>query len=414
MSDQKQNKDLYQDKRKIKCVKRMKEIMTDYYIEAKTAAQTGKKVAWITSGGPVEPLIAMDVIPVYPENHGAMIGAAKMGVDLCQQAEAMGYSRDLCSYARADIGAAPIDGGPIGGLPRPDMLVCCNNICGTVLKWYEIQARHFDVPLFILDTPFVHTEFSEAARNYVRAQIGEYIEFLEKVCGRKADDDRMAEVGRLAIECQRLWQAVLDTTTHRPAPMSAFDAFFHLALIVTLRGTQTAVDYYRALLKEMQERVAAGISAVPDERYRLLWDNLPVWYRTRWLAEKFAAHGACLVADTYTSAWCNNMRYLKEDHFLDSMAEGYTRIYLNIGVDQMAENILQMIAKYDVDGLVMHSNRSCKPYSLGQYDIQKIIQRQSAIPIMLLEADMVDERNFSESQIETRIDAFVEVIKHKQ
>jgi benzoyl-CoA reductase/2-hydroxyglutaryl-CoA dehydratase subunit BcrC/BadD/HgdB len=408
------SKDLDQDKRKIKCVQRMKEIMTDYYIEAKTAGQTGKKVAWITSGGPVEPLIAMDVIPVYPENHGAMIGAAKMGVELCQRAESMGYSRDLCSYARADIGSTPIDGGPIGGLPRPDMLICCNNICGTVLKWYEIQARHFDVPLFILDTPFCHTAFSDAAKTYVRAQIGEYIEFLEMACGRKADDDRMAEVGRLAIECQRLWQAVLDTTTHRPAPMSAFDAFFHLALIVTLRGTQTAVDYYRALLKEMEERVAAGISAVPDERYRLLWDNLPVWYRTRWLSEKFAAHGACLVADTYTTAWCNHMQYLKEDHFLDSMAEGYTRIYLNISVDQMAENILQMIDKYNVDGLVMHSNRSCKPYSLGQYDIQHIIQRQSAIPTMLLEADMVDERSFSESQIETRIDAFMEVIKNKR
>ena len=57
------------EKRKIKSVKRMKEIMTEYYIGAKTAAETGKKVAWITSGGPVEPLIAMDVIPVYPENH---------------------------------------------------------------------------------------------------------------------------------------------------------------------------------------------------------------------------------------------------------------------------------------------------------------------------------------------------------
>ncbi len=413
MPEKQNSKDLDKDKRKIKCVKRMKEIMTAYYIDAKTAEQTGKKVAWITSGGPVEPLIAMDVIPVYPENHGAMIGAAKMGVDLCQRAESMGYSRDLCSYARADIGSTTINGGPIGGLPRPDMLVCCNNICGTVLKWYEVQARYFDVPLFILDTPFIHTEFSEAAKTYVGTQIGEYIAFLEKACGRKADDDRMAEVGRQAIECQRLWQAVLDTTTHRPAPMSAFDAFFHLALIVTLRGTQTAVDYYRALLKEMKERVAAGISAVPDERYRLLWDNLPVWYRTRWLSEKFAAHGACLVADTYTSAWCNHMQYLNEDQFLDSMAEGYTRIYLNIGVDQMAENILQMIAKYEVDGLVMHSNRSCKPYSLGQYDIQKIIQRQSAIPTMLLEADMVDERNFAESQIETRIDAFMEMIKNK-
>ena len=413
MPDKKNSKDLEREKRKIKSVKRMKEIMTDYYIEAKTAAQTGKKVAWITSGGPVEPLIAMDVIPVYPENHGAMIGAAKMGVDLCQRAESMGYSRDVCSYARADIGAASIDGGPIGGLPRPNMLVCCNNICGTVLKWYEIQARHFDVPLFVLDTPFCHTEFSDAAKKYVRAQIGEYFAFLEKACGRKVDPGRMAEVGRLAIECQRLWQAVLDTTVHRPAPLSAFDAFFHLALIVTLRGTQTAVDYYRALLQEMEERVAAGIGAVPDERYRLLWDNLPVWYRTRWLSEKFAAHGACLVADTYTSAWCNNMKYLDEDHFVDSMAEGYSRVYLNISVDQMAENILQMIAKYNVDGLVMHSNRSCKPYSLGQYDIQKIIQRRSAIPTLLIEADMVDERSFSESQIETRIDAFMEVIQNR-
>ncbi|HOR94129.1 MAG TPA: hypothetical protein PLZ38_09165, partial [Spirochaetota bacterium] len=67
-----------QDKKdnRIKSVKRMKEIMTNYYIDAKTAAQNNKKVGWITSGGPVEPLLVMDVIPVYPENHGAMIGAS--------------------------------------------------------------------------------------------------------------------------------------------------------------------------------------------------------------------------------------------------------------------------------------------------------------------------------------------------
>ncbi len=210
--------DAGRERRKIKCVKKMKEIMTHYYIDAKTAADQGKKVAWITSGGPVEPLIAMDVIPVYPENHAAMIGAAKMGGDLCLKSEEMGYAPDLCSYARSDIACAPVDGGPIGGLPRPDMLVCCNNICGTVLKWYEAQARFFEVPLFILDTPFCHTTFSEEARLYVRRQIDEYIRFLEVHCGRSFDRERMREVGRLSIEGQRLWQDVLDTTTHKPAP----------------------------------------------------------------------------------------------------------------------------------------------------------------------------------------------------
>lgn len=398
------------ERRKIKSVQKMKEIMTHYYIEAKTAGETGKKIAWITSGGPVEPLIAMDVIPIYPENHGAMIGASHMGVDLCEKAEVMGYSRDLCSYARSDIACSTVDGGPIGGLPRPDMLICCNNICGTVLKWYEVQARFYNVPLFILDTPFCHTEFSSEARSYVKRQVEEYILFLEQVCGKKLARDRMAEVGRLSIEGQRLWQAVLDTTVHKPAPMSAFDAFFHLALIVTLRGTQTAIDYYKMLLDEMNTRISEGISAVPFEKTRLLWDNLPVWYRTRWLSDKFAAHGACLVADTYTSAWCGSMKYIDPSDFINTMAEGYSRIYLNIGVDQMADEIIAMIDKYDVQGLIMHSNRSCKPYSFGQYDIQRIIQEKRGLPTLMLEADMVDERSFSEAQIETRIDAFMEML----
>jgi len=411
MSDSSKRTDPEKEKRKIKSVQKMKEIMTNYYIEAKGAADTGKKVAWITSGGPVEPLIAMDVIPVYPENHGAMVGASKMGIDLCEKAEEMGYPRELCSYARADIGCAVTDGGPIGGLPRPDFLVCCNNICGTVMKWYEVAARYYDVPLFMLDTPFTHREFPPAAKQYVIDQIYEYIAFLEENCGKKMDYDRMQEVGRLSLEGLRLWQAVLDSGAHKPAPMTAFDAFFHLALIVTLRGTQVAVDYYRQLRDEMQERINQGIGMVPNEKYRLLWDNLPVWYRTKWLSDKFAGHDACLVADTYTSAWSGVLPLLDENNFLESMAVAYSQVYINVSLDIMIDTLRRLIKKYDVDGLVMHSNRSCKPYSLGQYDLQKIVMAELKVPTLILEADMVDERSFSESQIDTRIDAFMETLK---
>ena len=362
----------------------------------------------------MEPLVAMDIIPVYPENHGAMIGSAKMGEDLCSKAEDLGYSSDLCSYARADIACARFKGGPIGGLPEPDMLICCNNICGTVLKWYEVQARHFNVPLFILDTPVCHTGYSPEIARYVRTQIDEYIRFLEKIADRKLDRERMAKVGRLAYEGQLLWQKVLNSTTHSPSPMSAFDAFFFLALIVTLRGTQVAVDFYKELVREMEERVKAGIGAVPDEKYRLLWDNLPVWYQLKWLSNKFSDHKACLVADTYTSAWCSAIKYVDEDNFLDSMAEAYTRIYLNIGVDQMAAQVLEMIRFYKADGFVMHSNRSCKPYSFGQMDIMKIVREKTGIPVLMIEADMTDPRSFSQSQVETRIDAFMEIIKQRR
>lgn len=398
----------------LKKEKNMRAIMTVYYIEAKAARHTGKKVAWITSGGPVEPLIAMDVIPVYPENYGAMIGASKMGVDLCEKAEQMGYSRDLCSYARSDIACSVVNGGPIpGGLPEPDMLVACNNICGTVMKWYEVQARYYNVPLYIFDTPICHIEYSAEIKRYVRRQIDEYIGFIEDICGKKHDPLKMKEVGRLSVEGQRLWQEILDTSINRPSPITAFECFFHLALIVTLRGTKVAVDYYRHLLQSLRDKASKGIGAVPNEKYRLLWDNLPVWYNLRWLSEKFASHDASLVADTYTSAWSHSLKYIDENNFLESMAEAYTRIYLNIGVDRMADTVLDMIDRYSIDGFVMHSNRSCKPYSFGQMEIMKRVQREKGIPCLMIEADMVDARNFSTSQVETRIDAFMEIVKER-
>lgn len=389
---------------KIKATDQMKQLLTDYYIEAKTSE--GKKpICWITSGGPVEFLIAMDVIPVYPENHGAMCGASKMAVELAEVAEQMGYSRDLCSYARLDIGSAVTKGGPIGGLPRPDFLLACNNICGTVFKWYQHLSRYFDVPLFVMDTPFIHKVKTEHATEYVRQQCLELVRFLEEQVNREFSEERFAEVALLSVQSVELWKDVLATAEHKPSPFTCFDAFIHMAPIVTLRGTQQVVDYYELLKQEMLERNETGISAVPEEKYRLVWDNIPIWYEMRNLGKLFSENNACLVADTYTSAWAVDISI---DDPLTSMADAYTRVYLNISIDLMVDQVLALMERYSADGLVMHSNRSCKPYSLGQYDTARAVTERTGKPALIIEADMTDSRVYSEAQVRERVDAYIE------
>jgi len=382
----------------------MKQLITNYYIEAKTTEE--KPICWITSGGPVEFLIAMGVIPVYPENHGAMCGASKIAVGLAEVAEGMGFSQDLCSYARLDIGGATTGGGAIpGGLPKPDFLLCCNNICGTVVKWYEELSRIWDVPMFLFDTPFIHASKPEHATEYVKQQCLELIGFLEQQTGKKWSDDRFAEVAMLSVEGVDLWKEVLKTAENRPSPFTCFDAFIHMAPIVTLRGTQEVVDYYKLLRDEMQDRVAKGIGAVPNEKYRLIWDNIPIWFEMRNLGNLFASNNACLVADTYTTAWAVDIRI--EDP-LTSMADAYTKVYLNISIDLMLEQLTALMRRYQADGLVMHSNRSCKPYSLGQYDLARAITERTGKPALIIEADMTDSRAFSEAQTRERVEAFIE------
>jgi benzoyl-CoA reductase/2-hydroxyglutaryl-CoA dehydratase subunit BcrC/BadD/HgdB len=77
-------------------------------------------------------------------------------------------------------------------------------------------------------------------------------------------------------------------------------------------------------------------------------------------------------------------------------------------MDLMLERIVALIKTFDVDGMVMHSNRSCKPYSLGQYDLARNIKEETGIPVLIIEADMVDSRTYAEAQIKTRIEAFLE------
>ena len=401
------------DKLRLRASQKMKELMTRYYMGAKMAEGSDKKIAWITSGGPVEPLIAADIIPIYPENHGAMLGASRMSVELCEVSEGMGYSRDLCSYARGDIASALTKKSPIpGGLPKPDFLLACNNICGTVMKWYQALGRIFNVPLFLLDTPFTHHHAVPESLLYVRRQFEELIGFIESMTGKKFDRDRLAEVLRLSGQSALLWKEVLDLCSHRPSPMSCFDAFINMAPIVTLRGTKEVVDFYRDMKVELQERIDRGISAVPQERFRLLWDNIPIWYKMRELSDLFASYGACLVADTYTSAWV--FEGIETRDPLEGLSRAYTQVYLNISIDLMIEKILGLMKRFAVDGLIIHSNRSCKPYSLGQYDIQRIILEKTGIPSLVLEADMTDARVYSDAQVKTRVEAFMETLENRK
>jgi benzoyl-CoA reductase/2-hydroxyglutaryl-CoA dehydratase subunit BcrC/BadD/HgdB len=392
--------------KKLNTYENLKKLVGSHYMQGKTASFFNQKIAWVSSGAPVEVLRPFDIVTIYPENHASICGAAKKGPELCEAAEAEGYSRDLCSYFRCDRGSTLLGTSPIGGLPRPDFLFGCNNICGTILKWYEIASRHYDVPFLFVDTPFVHTTITDHAVDYVAAQLQETIPRLESLTGREFEGQKFMRTLELSKKCVELWKKTLQFGAHKPSPLTCFDAFTQMAAIVSLRGTEEAVTHYEALNQELESRVQKGIAAVDNEKIRLLWDNIPVWYAMRGLSELFEKYHACLVADTYTNAWASAA--LDTGNPMESLARNYLEIYLNISMDLMLERIVTLVHQFDVDGMVMHSNRSCKPYSLGQYDLAGRIKEETGIPVVIIEADMVDSRSYAEEQVRTRIEAFLE------
>ena len=72
-----------------------------------------------------------------------------------------------------------------------------------------------------------------------------------------------------------------------------------------------------------------------------------------------------------------------------------------------------MIEGFKIDGVISHDNRGCKVFPLGQMDLMKWIQDQYDMPIMIFEANHGDPSNFSEGQISTRLQAFLEVLQQR-
>lgn len=392
--------------KRLRALARMKEMMLRHFQAGWLAGEQGRKVAFVTSGAPVELLHAMDVVPVYPENHGAVCGVARMGGALCQAAEEKGYSRDLCSYWKIDWGARmKPEGSPIGGLPKPDVLLCANNICRTVVKWYEGLARFYRIPLLFLDTPFRHAEDVPSVREYVREQFRHLCRALPRVTGGEWSEDRFEESVLRSRQATALWQECIEANAARPAPATAVDQFLLMGPIVTMRGTREAVDFYRELRDELRERVGSGEGAVEQETIRLLWDNLPLWHRLKSLTAFLADRGAVLVGATYAHAWTE--RIGETPPVRDAVADAYARVWLNMGFRHRERVIRNMTGLLSADGVIFHSNRSCKPYSFGQEEIATRLQ-SDGIPCIVVDADMADERDFAEGAWHTRLEAFFE------
>jgi benzoyl-CoA reductase/2-hydroxyglutaryl-CoA dehydratase subunit BcrC/BadD/HgdB len=349
---------------------------------------------------------------IYPENHAALCGARKMGAELCQAAEDEGYSKDLCSYVRTDLGSITTGKTPVGKLPPPDLLVCCTNICQTVKYWYEILADHFDVPLVVVDTPFLYEHAHDHQVEYVRRQLEEeLVPAAERVAGHLLTDKALRATTVQAQEASRLWCEILDRSQHRPAPMTAFDGFLLMGPIVAMRGQPETTAYYRKVLAELDERIGAGVGAIKDERHRVLWDNLPVWYRISRLSKSLATLGVNVVASNYTYAWAELADMFDPADPMVSAARTYLHPILNQSTGHKLASMRRMIDDFDLDGVILHSDRSCKPYSLGQIDERDRIVGEAGVPAMLLEADHNDARVWTDEQTAGRIEAFVEMME---
>jgi benzoyl-CoA reductase subunit B len=408
---------------------RQKNMIAAHFTRLAQAPETGdKNVYTFVPGNLTELIRSFDLLPVLPEINALQSAMRGKSREYIAVAEKLGHSEDVCTYVKCDLGMMKSGNiGPTGErLPKPDLLLLSYTGCFTFMKWFEILREEYDCPVVMLHVPYQGDgTITDSMRRYVVDQLRDkVIPALEAVSGRRYDEARLREMLARSARAEDDLVAVLNAARQKPSPIDAyFGGVYYIGPIFSaFRGTEEAVDYYRALRAEVEERAHQGLGPItPDgpmarERFRLVVEGPPNWTSFREFWKMFADEGAVVVASTYTKVggvYDFGFRH-DPDRPLESLAEYCMGCYTNLSLPRRVEMLVRYIREFDADGLLINSIKSCNSFSAGQLMMLREVERLTGRPGGFIESDLVDPRYFSAANIKNRLESYLQMIEQKR
>jgi len=405
------------------------------------AHQEGRPVAWSMVTWYEGELIAnaMGIELVFPENYGAFCAALRLAEPYLERSDSEGFPTTLCGYARNCFGYAsamaendmqiPPD-APAGGMAKPTVLLSSGAVCDARYKWFQALGRYMDVPQWTLEIPFPGvSEFhlpgnKEDTIRFIVNHLREYVSFLEGLLGTKMDWDRLEEIVDQTFKTLGLAHEVDLLRKETPSPMVAQDFWSIMIPHLYLPYDPESYEFYKKVYDEVKHRVDNKIAAVPDEKYRMMFCELPPWHSLGFfdkLAEKFG------IAMVYESWGYHAPIPIPEEELngvtdpLELIARLTYRIWTDVvesspdpGIEAASYVLayLEAAPEYRVDGLLCHPLMSCRPATYTLLTLKDMLEEHAKVPGMIVEGDIVDLRVFNEAEALSKVEAFVETMDH--
>jgi benzoyl-CoA reductase subunit B len=406
-----------------------KQMIAAHYKRLEEAPNTGEPVVYTFVPGNLTELIrSFDALPLLPEINALQSGMRGKSGDYISVAEKAGHSEDVCTYVKCDIGMLKSGNiSPIGTrLPKPDLLLLSYTGCYTFMKWFELLREEYHCPTVFLHIPYQgEGRIAPEHREYVVRQIrDDLIPALERITGRRYDEDRLKESLKLSASSEDDLVAVLESAKHRPSPIDAyFGAVYYVGPIFSaFRGTPEGSEYYGSLREEVEQRVALKLGPVTpegpldDQRYRLVVEGPPNWTSFRQFWKMFTDEQAVVVASTYTKVggvYDDGFRHDAADP-LGTMADYCGGCYTNLNLPGRIDMLVNYIRDYEADGFVINSVKSCNSFSAGQLLMLREVEKRTGLPGAFIESDLVDPRYFSAANIKNRLESYLQMLESRR
>lgn len=366
-------------------------------------------------------------VPVVTNQWWAAVVAAKrLSGDYLDGLNARGFHEDLCRYCSIGLATSLVDLGdraPWGGLPAPALL-CARLTCDCMQQVFQQWADRFGAPFFALEAPgsqVLPPNWWELARHrwaelcephrldLAVEELRELIAQLEAITGRRFEDDALRAFLHKVNEQEECLEEVRQLIATAPkCPVRISEQMSNVMATQWHRGSDWALAHARAFRDEVKARVDAGIAACPGERKRLMWVGAGLWHDTSFYTRWEDSHGATFVWSMYLPFgpdWY--IRYGLDDPLRALASRVVTMNEVLHNAPYAPAWIVREAQMNRIDGAVVLMPRGSRPSAAGTLFITTALEA-AGIPVLLLEADMVDGRRWDGAAVEAQMTQWIE------
>ncbi len=422
---------------RLKTMYPLRALVDGTYQQAVAARREGKPVAWcmVNWWGGDAVLRAMDVAAIYPEDYGAVCAAFGAAPDYLAYSDSDGFPTHMCGYARnclgyaarmKELGEIPPE-APMGGMPPPTLLLGSGYFCDTRYKWFQALGRYLDAPVWVLEMPHPGVPESRLEGNrehnirFLVAELKEFVRFLEELLGRKMDWDRLGKVVDDTIEMNRVWYEVNELRKASPCPMHSRDFWSSMpASLYMASDPEITAGLYRDMYDEVKAMVDSGAGAVPEEKFRLAFAELPPWHSLKFF-NQLAERGWNFVTESWAYHPPKPVDLSGIGDPLERIAgltyqyfSGYFEDAFRAGDwwGYFAHPYLEMVREYRCDGILLHPLLTCRTATNHLTMVQNQLMEQFKVPSLVVEGDIVDLNLFDPADALRRAETFEETMNH--
>jgi benzoyl-CoA reductase/2-hydroxyglutaryl-CoA dehydratase subunit BcrC/BadD/HgdB len=314
--------------------------------------------------------------------------------------------RNTCALIKSSFGFKL---GRVCPYVQASHLIVGETTCDGKKKMFEILNQY--QPVYVMEVPNKKTERS---RQLWHGEILAFKDVIEKLTGNAITAGKLGQAIELVNGRRRALQRLYNLRKARPSPISGKDGL--LATQVSFYDdARRDTQMLNTLCDELDKRAAAGQGVAPPGAPRILISGSPMAipnWKLHHIIESAGAVVVCEESCTGTRFFSDLVKPAQND--LDEQLKAIAERYLNIHCacftpnDERLDDVVKLAKEYNADGVVHYNLQFCHTYANEAIRMEQRLEKEG-IPLLRIETDYSDE---DAGQLTTRIEAFLEMIKH--